>query len=215
MNVKVANMRRKRKSRERDRMPDPITRAFVDNLLQISGKKPTQLAREPGIAPSTLTRYLRGDHGYELSMTTLRKLSAAAGLTNPLDSRGVRKVAVVGIAIGGAVVLAPEGNSHVDAPAGHDPDTLWAFKIEDYSFPPFKPGWIVFVDRTERPLDGLNDTLCLVKVEGEEPWLLRNILVTNEPGVVDLMTYIGGELRRNVRLETAYLVASISQPIPE
>ena len=62
-------------------------RQFVKRLLELSGLKPTQLARKADLAPTTVTRFLNSkDAKHTISARTLIKLVEASGLTWPILS---------------------------------------------------------------------------------------------------------------------------------
>ena len=57
-------------------------RKYIWALTRKLGLTPTELAREAGVSPSTLTRFLNKDVEYMLSTSTLAKIAEAAGEPN-------------------------------------------------------------------------------------------------------------------------------------
>lgn len=58
---------------------DLAARNRVEKAMAITGWKPSRLAKEAGVAVSTLTRFLYRDPGYTLSLPTLTKIDEAVG----------------------------------------------------------------------------------------------------------------------------------------
>ncbi len=59
---------------------EQTARKRVEKAMKITGWKPSRLAKEAGIAVSTLTRFLYRDPGYTLSLPTLSKIDEAVRL---------------------------------------------------------------------------------------------------------------------------------------
>ncbi len=56
---------------------ESAARSRVEKAVEITGWSPTRLAKESGVAVSTLTRFLYRDPGYTLSLPTLAKIDRA------------------------------------------------------------------------------------------------------------------------------------------
>ncbi len=49
---------------------------FVRRIAEVTGQKPTQIARSAGLAPSTLNNFLRDPDTHTLSLSTAEKLDS-------------------------------------------------------------------------------------------------------------------------------------------
>lgn len=96
-------------------MHDDWHMEYVRTVLSQMGWSASRLAREAGIAATTLTRALNNpDHKFKLSLTTLEKIRAASGIGFPSDAASLPPL----------IVSQPEDEAlvavyDVEASAGH------------------------------------------------------------------------------------------------
>jgi phage repressor protein C with HTH and peptisase S24 domain len=63
-----------------------LLRAYLEEVMRVRDWTSTQLARESGVAPSTINRFLNDKNvAHELSLVTLRKIAVASGVPIPSE----------------------------------------------------------------------------------------------------------------------------------
>lgn len=191
----------------RVRSDDVAIREFVRHLVKKSGKTPSRLAVESGLADTTITRYLNSRNAkHTLSLRSLSMICRRVGVDNPFDV-SPREVPVLGtVGAQGDVSLAPSGRPTrltAPAPPGIDPDECWALEITDGApFPPLSEGTILFARRAaaadHEPADPRRLYIC--KLTRDDLYLLRHVEPGYVPGTFNLRAPYGG-VTQNVAVE--------------
>lgn len=140
-------------------------RDYVRQVVERSKKPPTRIAKDIGIAPSTLTRLLNEPEGgtATLHARTLRKLQEYSGIAPSFwhdpesapAARGLREDAVPYDVKHADAALAAALKSLIGARKAADP---WTIKTRSLECVGFMPGDVVLVDLGLRPESG--DAVC-------------------------------------------------------
>ena len=148
-----------------DQETSRLHREYVRLVVRQSGKSATALAKELGIAPSTLTRLLkaRDDSSATLHARTLRKLQDHSGIpplfgddpSVPAVIRGLREDAVPFDARGADPALSAALKALISGRKAADPWTIRTRSLERIGF---LPGDIVIVDLGRKAESG--DAVC-------------------------------------------------------
>ena len=148
-----------------DQETSRLHRDYVRLVVRHSGKSATALAKDLGIAPSTLTRLLKApdDSPATLHARTLRKLQDHSGIpplfgddpSVPAAVRGLREDAVPFDAKSADPVLSAALKALIGGRKAADPWTIRTRSLERIGF---LPGDVVIVDLGRKPESG--DAVC-------------------------------------------------------
>jgi len=163
--VDSANRHRTTHLPRADQETSRLHRDYVRLVIERTGRPPTRIAKDLGIAPSTLTRLLRGpeDSAATLHARTLRKLEEYSGVAFASGgeqaagaaARGFREDAVPFDAKGADPALSAALKALIAGRKAADP---WTIKTRSLERIGFLPGDIVIVDLGRRPESG--DAVC-------------------------------------------------------
>jgi hypothetical protein len=148
-----------------DQETSRLHREYVRRVVAHSGKPPTRIAMDLGIAPSTLTRLLNAPEGSTATLhaLTLRKLQDYSGIPPPFGGdlsasqgyRGFGEDAVPFDAKGADPAVSAALKALIGGRKAADPWTIRTRALERIGY---LPGDIVIVDLGRRPEAG--DAVC-------------------------------------------------------
>jgi hypothetical protein len=148
-----------------DQETSRLHREYVRRVVAHSGKPPTRIAMDLGIAPSTLTRLLNAPEGSTATLhaLTLRKLQDYSGIPPPFGGdpstsqayRGFAEDAVPFDAKGADPAVSAALKALIGGRKAADPWTIRTRALERIGY---LPGDIVIVDLGRRPEAG--DAVC-------------------------------------------------------
>ena len=157
MSNSVARSQAKRDLQDRQR-------AWLEEIVRLTGKKPSQIADGAGVSDTTLTRILyHSDYKGTLSQVTIDRIKAAYKLPGPEDTTKGRGAALLGFAEAERFVLtreAPELLAIVNSICKlHNDAEAWRLKTGSLEIAGYLAGDIVFVDTTVQPAP--QDAVCV------------------------------------------------------
>lgn len=138
--------------------------AWLERLMNDTGKKAHALAKEAGIAPSTLYNVLDADKATVLTSDTIDRIVTTFNFAGPeITTNGS------GFAEPEAVRLEPETADKTLTPC-HPGQSVWRLNTRALELPPYgyQPGWEILID--DRVSPQAHDVVCANTADGQTVW---------------------------------------------
>lgn len=131
-----------------------------------------------------------------LSWDWARRLARAYDMdpTEVLFGEPAPTVPVVGYVGAGAQVFpvndhpVGQGIERVACPRGLNPETTEAVRVRGDSMYPISDGWVLFYSRASEPADVVVGQLCIVRLAGDGPTLVKQVRPGYSPGRFNLVS---------------------------